>query len=70
MLKSKQKIYKLVNLPQSINPADLAGDLIKQIISECENRLELEERKRRENCDRVKTLISSKKQEFEKSINS
>jgi len=70
MLKSKQKIYKLVNLPQSINPADLAGDLIKQIISECENRLELEERKRRENCDRVKTLIFSKKQEFEKSINS
>jgi hypothetical protein len=38
MLKSKQKIYKLVNL-LSINPADLAGDLIKQIISECENRL-------------------------------
>jgi hypothetical protein len=35
-----------------------------------ENRVGLEERKRRENCDRVKTLISSKKQEFEKSINS
>jgi len=29
MLKSKQKIYNLLNLPMSIDPADLAGDLIK-----------------------------------------
>lgn len=42
--------------------------LIKQVISECENRLELEERKHQEEGDRLFSLISSKKQEFEKSI--
>jgi len=42
--------------------------LIKQMISELENRLELEERKRLENCDRLRSSISLKKQEFEKSI--
>ncbi len=42
--------------------------LIKQIISECENRLELEEKKQQEDCDRLRSLISSKKQEFEKSL--
>ncbi|MCY7332515.1 MAG: hypothetical protein LH649_07615 [Pseudanabaena sp. CAN_BIN31] len=51
-----------------INSADFASDLIKQIISECENRLELEERKQRENSDRLRSSISLKKQEFEKSL--
>ena len=45
--------------------AETAGNLIKQIISECENRLEREERKQQENCDRLRSLISNKKQEFE-----
>jgi len=40
--------------------------LIKQIISECENRLELEERKQQEKGDHLCSLISTKKQEFEK----
>ena len=40
--------------------------LIKQVISECENRLELEERKQQEEGDRLRSLISSKKQDFEK----
>jgi hypothetical protein len=31
--------------------------LIKQMISECENRLELEERKQQENGDRLRSLI-------------
>ena len=44
--------------------------LIKQVISECENRLELEERKQQEDCDRLRSLISSKKQEFEKLLSS
>jgi len=48
--------------------AEAAGNLIKQIISECENRLELEERKQQEKGDRLRSLISSKKQEFEKSL--
>jgi hypothetical protein len=51
-----------------VNRAKTAGDLIKQIISECENRLELEERKQQEDCDRLRSLISTKKQEFEKSL--
>ena len=42
--------------------------LIKQMISECENRLELEERKQHEEGDRLRSLISTKKQEFEKSL--
>ncbi len=40
--------------------------LIKQVISECENRLELEERKHQEESDHLRFLISSKKQDFEK----
>ena len=44
--------------------------LIKQVISECENRLELEERKQQEEGDRLRSLISSKKQEFEKLLSS
>lgn len=51
-----------------MNRAKIAGNLIKQIISECENRLELEERKQQEEGDRLRSLISSKKQEFEKSL--
>ena len=46
--------------------AEAAGNLIKQVISECENRLELEERKQQEDCDRLRSLIAGKKQEFEK----
>lgn len=42
--------------------------LIKQVISECENRLELEERKQQEEGDRLRSLISSKKQEFENTL--
>ena len=60
-LKIKESIDKLF-----IDRADTAGKLIKQIISECENRLELEERKQQEEEDRLRSLISSKKQEFEK----
>jgi len=48
--------------------AETAGNLIKQIISECENRLVIEERKQQEESDRLRSLISSKKQEFEKSL--
>ena len=42
--------------------------LIKQVISECENRLEIEERKQQEEGDRLRSLISSKKQEFEDTL--
>jgi hypothetical protein len=42
--------------------------LIKQVISECENRLELEERKQQEEGDRLRSLISSKKQEVENTL--
>jgi hypothetical protein len=42
--------------------------LIKQVISECENRLELEERKQQEEGDRLRSLISNKKQEFENTL--
>ena len=42
--------------------------LIKQVISECENLLVIEERKQQEEGDRLRSLISSKKQEFEKSL--
>jgi len=42
--------------------------LIKQVISECENRLELEERKQQEEGDRLRSLISSKKQEFDNTL--
>jgi len=62
-LKIKESVNELF-----MNRAKIAGDLIKQIISECENRLELEERKRQEEGDRLRSLISSKKQEFEKSL--
>ncbi|WP_434688109.1 dynamin family protein [Pseudanabaena minima] len=51
-----------------VNRAKTAGDLIKQVISECENLLVLEERKQQEEVDRLRSLISSKKQEFEKSL--
>lgn len=50
------------------NRLESVDALIKQIISECENRLELEEMKQRENSDRIRSIISSKKQEFEKSL--
>lgn len=50
--------------------AEAAGNLIKQIISECENRLELEERKQQEKGDRLRSLISTKKQEFENTLKS
>jgi uncharacterized tellurite resistance protein B-like protein/GTPase SAR1 family protein len=50
------------------NRLESVDALIKQIISECENRLELEDRKQQENCDRLRSSISLKKQEFEKSL--
>jgi uncharacterized tellurite resistance protein B-like protein len=62
-LKIKESVNDLF-----VNRAKIAGDLIKQIISECENRLELEERKQQEEGDRLRSLISTKKQEFEKSL--
>ena len=62
-LKIKESVNDLF-----MNRAKIAGDLIKQIISELENRLELEERKQQEDCDRLRSLISDKKQEFEKSL--
>jgi len=55
------------SLTSYLTSAKIAGDLIKQVISECENRLELEERKQQEEGDRLRSLISSKKQEFENS---
>lgn len=42
--------------------------LIKQVISECENLLILEERKQQEEGDRLRSLISSKTQEFENTL--
>lgn len=51
-----------------MNRAKTAGNLIKQVISECENLLVTEERKQQEEGDRLHSLLSSKKQEFEKSI--
>ncbi|HBC43413.1 MAG TPA: dynamin family protein [Pseudanabaena sp.] len=50
--------------------AETAGNLIKQIISECENRLAIEERKQQEEGDRLRSLISSKKQDLEKLLSS
>ncbi len=50
------------------NRLESVDALIKQIISEWENLLEREERKQQENCDRIRSSISLKKQEFEKSL--
>lgn len=50
------------------NRIQSVDQLIKQVISECENRLELEERKQQEKGDRLRSLISSKKQEFENTL--
>ena len=44
--------------------------LIKQVISECENLLVLEERKQLSEGDRLRLSISSKKQEFENTLKS
>jgi uncharacterized tellurite resistance protein B-like protein/GTPase SAR1 family protein len=63
----KEKIKESIN-EQFLNRADSADKLIKQVISECENRLELEERKQQEEGDRLRSLISSKKQEFENTL--
>ena len=63
----KEKIEESINA-QFLSRADSAGKLIKQIISELENRLELEERKQQEEGDRLRSLISSKKQEFETTL--
>jgi uncharacterized tellurite resistance protein B-like protein len=63
----ERKIKELVTsvFNQRIESVD---SLIKQIISECENRLELEERKQQEEGDRLRSSISSKKQEFENTL--
>ena len=62
----KQKIKEAIgNL--FMERAETVGNLIKQIISESENWLAIEEKKQVEG-DRLRSLISSKKQEFEKSL--
>jgi GTPase Era involved in 16S rRNA processing/uncharacterized tellurite resistance protein B-like protein len=63
----KQKIEDYIDSLFTDRLSDV-DQLVKQIISECENRLELEERKQQEEGDRLRSLISSKKQEFEKSL--
>jgi GTPase Era involved in 16S rRNA processing/uncharacterized tellurite resistance protein B-like protein len=64
-----EKIEESINSP-FMDRAYSVDKLIKQIISECENRLEQEERKHQESVDRLRFSISSKKQEFEKSLSS
>ncbi len=63
----KQKIVEFITTLFD-NRIQSVDTLIKQIISECENRLELEERKQQEEGDRLRSLISSKKQEFENTL--
>jgi uncharacterized tellurite resistance protein B-like protein len=65
----KEKIEDYIN--SSFMERTAAVDqLIKQIISECENRLELEERKHQESVDIQRLSISAKKREFEQSLSS
>ncbi|MEE3718177.1 dynamin family protein [Tumidithrix elongata RA019] len=52
-----------------ISRSNSVNHIIKQVISDCENRLEQEEKKHQENTDRLRTSISNKKQEFEKEYN-
>ncbi|TYQ23716.1 dynamin family protein [Pseudanabaena sp. UWO311] len=65
----KEKISEFIAtlFDNRIQSVDL---LIKQVISEYENRLELEERKQQEEGDRLRSSISSKKQEFENTLKS
>jgi hypothetical protein len=59
----KAKIEEFIN-STFLNRVESVGKLIKQVISECENRLEQEEKKHQEKIDVLRSSISSKKQEF------
>ena len=61
----KPKIAEFVSIP-FLDRAEAVAKLIKQVISECENSLELEERKHQGNLDQLRSSISTKKQDFEK----
>ncbi len=63
--KTKQKIKESID-DVFITRAEAVGKLIKQAISDCENRLEQEEKKHQQNTERLKDDILTKKQEFEK----
>lgn len=61
-IKAKIEEFISTSFDQRIQSVNI---LIKEVISECENRLELEEKKQQEEGDRLFSLISSKKKAFE-----
>jgi hypothetical protein len=59
----KARIEEFIN-STFLNRLESVDKLIKQVISECENRLEQEEKKHQEKIDVLRSSISGKKQEF------